>query len=201
MKNQKLLSEHQKRSLSNAIEALSTPIFSTGTSKSLKNNDLEDFLPRNSDTSLPLNATGVQNSPRPARRKNQNSSEENPKNGGYSQRQSHEKTSRVANFGFMDIPELPYTVPRIVKGRTIIKVPVGSTMEKEVAKQSWYVEFFFHNAAEERMERIRVTRKLNRIKDPRQKLKNFNNLCEAWINRFKLTPLRQSKKFPLAELI
>ncbi|MFD2338616.1 hypothetical protein ACFSNA_19675 [Pedobacter mendelii] len=27
------------------------------------------------------------------------------------------------------------------------------------------------------------------------------NLDDAWINRFKLTPLRQSKKFPLAELI
>ncbi|TFB30866.1 phage integrase N-terminal SAM-like domain-containing protein [Pedobacter alluvionis] len=30
------------------------------------------------------------------------------------------------------------------------------------------------------MERIRVTRKLNRIKDPKQKLRNFNNLCEAY---------------------
>jgi integrase len=80
----------------------------------------------------------------------------------------------------MEIPELPYTIPRVVKGRTITKIPAGSTMEKEVAKQSWYVEFFFHNAAKERMERIRVTRKLNRIKDPRQKLGNFNNLCEAY---------------------
>ncbi|WP_316809670.1 hypothetical protein [Pedobacter agri] len=80
----------------------------------------------------------------------------------------------------MEIPELPYTFPRLVKGRTILKVPIGSTLDKEVAKQSWYVEFFFYNAAEERMERIRVTRKLNRIKDPRQKLKNFNNLCEAY---------------------
>jgi len=30
------------------------------------------------------------------------------------------------------------------------------------------------------MERIRVTRKLNRIKDPREKLRNFNHLCEAY---------------------
>ncbi|MDQ0640174.1 hypothetical protein QF042_003739 [Pedobacter sp. W3I1] len=46
----------------------------------------------------------------------------------------------------MEIPELPYTVPRVVKGRVIKKVPAGSTMEKEAAKQSWYVEFFFHNS-------------------------------------------------------
>jgi len=75
---------------------------------------------------------------------------------------------------------LPYTLPRVVKGKAIIRVPAGSTMEKEVAKQSWYVEFFFHNAELERMERFRVTRNLNRIKDPRQKLWNFNNLCEAY---------------------
>ncbi|RZJ91406.1 MAG: hypothetical protein EOO20_05110 [Chryseobacterium sp.] len=146
----------------------------------MKNNDLEDFLPHNSDTSLPVNASGTENSPRSARRKNQNSSEQNQGKFGYSQRQSHEKNARLSNIGFMDIPELPYTLPRIVKGRTIIKVPAGSTMEKEVAKQSWYVEFFFHNPAQERMERIRVTRKLNRIKDPRQKLRSFTNLCEAY---------------------
>lgn len=80
----------------------------------------------------------------------------------------------------MEIPELPYTVPRLVKGRKITRVPAGSTLEKEVAKQSWYVEFFYHNAQKERMERIRVTRKLNRIKDPREKLRNFNHLCEAY---------------------
>ena len=146
----------------------------------MKSSDLGVFLPNNSDTSLPLNAPGVQNSPRPARRKNQISSEQNQEKVVYSERQSQEKVSHEYNFGFMDIPELPYTLPRVVKGRTINKVPVGSTMEKEVAKQSWYVEFFFHNAAEERMERIRVTRKLNRIKDPRQKLRAFTNLCEAY---------------------
>ena len=97
----------------------------------------------------------------------------------YSERQLQKKVSHEYNFGFMDIPELPYTLPRVVKGRTINKVPAGSTMEKEVAKQSWYVEFFFHNAAEERMERIRVTRKLNWIKDLRQKLRNFNNLFKV----------------------
>ncbi|MDN3588456.1 site-specific integrase [Pedobacter aquatilis] len=146
----------------------------------MENNDLEDFLPRNSDTSLPLDGSGTKNSPRAARRKNQNSSEENEKNIGYSERKFQGRTPRGPNFDLMEIPELPYTVPRVVKGRNITRIPVGSTLEREVAKQSWYVEFFFHNASEERMERIRVTRKLNRIKDPRQKLKNFNNLCEAY---------------------
>jgi len=36
----------------------------------------------------------------------------------------------MVNIGFMDIPELPYIIPRIVKGRSIIKVPAGSTIEK-----------------------------------------------------------------------
>jgi len=109
----------------------------------LKNNDLEDFLPRNSDTSLPLSASGAKNSPRQARRKNQNSSEENEKNIGYSECKFQGRTPRGPNFDLMEIPELPYTVPRVVKGRTITRVPVGTTLEKEVAKQSWYVEFFF----------------------------------------------------------
>jgi len=56
------------------------------TFKSLKNNDLKVFLPRNSDTSLPLNASVTKNSPRPARRKNQNSSEQNQEKVGYSER-------------------------------------------------------------------------------------------------------------------
>ena len=62
-------------------------------------------------------------------------------------------------FELMEIPELPYTVPRVVMGRTITRVPIASTSEKEVAKQSGYAEFFFRNAAEERMKR-KVTRKL-----------------------------------------
>ncbi|WP_316800168.1 site-specific integrase [Pedobacter frigidisoli] len=146
----------------------------------MKNNGLSLNLADNSDTSLPLTVSGTENSPRPARRKNQNSSEENQENVGYSERKLQGKIPSGPSFGFMEIPELPYTLPRIVKGRAIKKVPTGSTIEKEIAKQSWYVEFFFHNAVEERMDRIRVTRNLNRIKDPRQKLRNFNNLCEAY---------------------
>ncbi|TCD00744.1 hypothetical protein EZ449_19785 [Pedobacter frigidisoli] len=146
----------------------------------MKIKDLDVFLPHNSDISLPLNAPGAQNLSRPARRKSEKSSIKSQENLGYPEGKSQEKNLRRTSFGFMEIPVLPYTVPRVVKGRAINKVPAGSSMEKEVAKQSWYIEFFFHNATEERMERIRVTRKLNRIKDPRQKLRNFNNLCEAY---------------------
>jgi hypothetical protein len=74
---------------------------------------------------LTLNAPGTQNSPRPARRKNQNSSKENLENVRYSERKSHEKIPRESSFGFMEIPELPYTIPSVVKGRTISKVPAG----------------------------------------------------------------------------
>ena len=146
----------------------------------MKTSDLEGFYLRNSDKSLPSKAPDAQSLPRPARRKKQVSSKEYAENVGDDEHHSQQKGIRTPRFGCMEIPELPYTDPRVVKGKAIYKVPVGSTMEKEVAKQSWYVEFFFHNASDERMERIRVTRNLNRIKDPKQKLRNFNNLCEAY---------------------
>lgn len=51
---------------------------------------------------------------------------------------SHRKKNLPGpSFDLMEIPELPYTVPRVVKGRSITRVSVGITMEKEVAKQSW----------------------------------------------------------------
>jgi hypothetical protein len=81
---------------------------------------------------------------------------------------------------YMAIPELPYTLPKLVKGKRITSVPKGSTWAKEEAKQNWYVEFFFHNPQTEKMERFRPTKNLNRIKDPKEKLKHFNNLCEAY---------------------
>ena len=80
----------------------------------------------------------------------------------------------------MAIPELPYTLPRLVKGKRIISVPKGSTYAKEEARQNWYIEFFFHNAETGQMERFRPTKNLNRIKSPREKLKHFSNLCQAY---------------------
>ena len=81
---------------------------------------------------------------------------------------------------YMAIPELPYTLPRLVKGKRIVSVPKGSTYAKEEARQNWYIEFFFHNAETGQMERFRPTKNLNRIKDPREKLKHFSNLCQAY---------------------
>lgn len=78
----------------------------------------------------------------------------------------------------MAIPELPYTIPRIVKGRKK-SLSIAATPKNET-KQRWYVEFFYFSPLSERMERIRVTKKLNRLKDPKEKQRHFSNLCEAY---------------------
>jgi len=80
----------------------------------------------------------------------------------------------------MEIPDLPYTIPRLFKGKKIESVPKGSTWAKEEALQSWYVEFFFQNPQTGQMERFRPAKNLNRIKDPHEKLKHFTRLCEAY---------------------
>ncbi|RZJ89143.1 MAG: hypothetical protein EOO20_11745 [Chryseobacterium sp.] len=80
----------------------------------------------------------------------------------------------------MATPEIPYTIPKLVKGKRVTTVPKGSTWAKEEAKQNWYVEFFFHNAETDKMERFRPTKNLNRLKDPKEKLFQFTKLCEAY---------------------
>lgn len=80
----------------------------------------------------------------------------------------------------MATPEIPYTIPKLVKGKRVTTVPKGSTLAKEEAKQSWYVEFFFNNAETDRMMRFRPTKNLNRLKHPKEKLKQFTRLCEAY---------------------
>ncbi|HMI01256.1 MAG TPA: site-specific integrase [Pedobacter sp.] len=80
----------------------------------------------------------------------------------------------------MATPEIPYTIPKLVKGKRVTTVPKGSTWAKEEAKQNWYVEFFFHNAETDKMERFRPTKNLNRLKDPKEKLMQFTRLCEAY---------------------
>ena len=84
------------------------------------------------------------------------------------------------SLGYIAIPELPYTIPRLVKGKRIESVFKGSSFAKEEASQNWYIEFFFHNAETGRIDRFRPTKNLNRIKDPREELKHFTNLCEAY---------------------
>lgn len=77
------------------------------------------------------------------------------------------------SLDYMAAPEIPYTVPKLVKGKRVTTVPKGSTWAKEEAKQNWYVEFFFHNPETDKMERFRPTKNLNRLKDPKEKLKQF----------------------------
>ena len=80
----------------------------------------------------------------------------------------------------MATPEIPYTIPKLIKGKRITTVPKGSTWVKEEAKQSWYIEFLFHNAESDKMERFRPTKNLNRLKVPKEKLIQFTKLCEAY---------------------
>ncbi len=75
----------------------------------------------------------------------------------------------------MATPEIPYTIPKLVKGKRVTTVPKGPWAKEEV-KQSWYVEFFFHNAETDRMMRFRPAKNLNRLKDPKEKLKQFTRL-------------------------
>ncbi len=80
----------------------------------------------------------------------------------------------------MATPEIQYTLPKVVKGTKVEVVPKGSTRVKEEANQNWYVEFFFFNPKKEKMERFRPTKGLNRIKDPKEKINAFNDLCTTY---------------------
>ncbi|MBC7387618.1 MAG: site-specific integrase [Opitutaceae bacterium] len=84
------------------------------------------------------------------------------------------------SLDYMATPDIPYTIPKLIKGKRITTVPKGSTWVKEEAKQSWYIEFFFHNAESDKMERFRPTKNLNRLKVPKEKLIQFTKLCEAY---------------------
>ncbi|WP_421942564.1 tyrosine-type recombinase/integrase [Pedobacter sp.] len=75
----------------------------------------------------------------------------------------------------MEIPELPYTLPRIVKTKSAQKLNTGSN-----SISRWYVEFFYFDATTEKMERFRFTKNLNRLHDLKEKQKHFNNLREAY---------------------
>ena len=107
------------------------------------NNDLEGLASDNSGISLTLNASLAQKTLSPAKHTVENSSAKVVVNVSYPERKSQSKFPPEISFGLMEIPELPYTLPRVVRGKAITNVPTGSTMEKEAAKQSWYIEFFF----------------------------------------------------------
>ncbi|RZK25158.1 MAG: hypothetical protein EOO43_06235 [Flavobacterium sp.] len=75
----------------------------------------------------------------------------------------------------MEIPELPYTLPRVVKTKSPHNLYAGS---KSISR--WYVEFFYFDTRTEKMERFRFTKNLNRLHDLKEKQKHFNNLREAY---------------------
>jgi integrase len=56
-----------------------------------------------------------------------------------------------------------HTVPRLVKGKKPIKIPKGSNLEKEWAKNIWYVNYTFNG------KQYRIKGDINRIKDYRDK--------------------------------
>ena len=62
----------------------------------------------------------------------------------------------------MKVPN-KYTTPKLVKGKVPEFIPKGSTLEKEMAKNTWYINYSFNG------KQIRIKEDLNRIKDPKAK--------------------------------
>ncbi len=56
-----------------------------------------------------------------------------------------------------------YTTPRLVKGKKPIKIPKGSSLEKEWAKNVWYVNYSFNG------KQYRLKGDINRLKDYKEK--------------------------------
>jgi integrase len=72
-----------------------------------------------------------------------------------------------------------YTLPKLVKGKKPSMVPKGSTLEKEWAKNTWYVNYT-HNGKQ-----YRVKGELNRIKDHKEKIYQAEVLLESIKNDLK----------------
>ena len=66
-----------------------------------------------------------------------------------------------------------YTEPRLVKGKKPIKIPKGSTLEKEWAKNSWYVNYSFNG------KQYRIKGNINRIKDHKEKAHQAEVLLQS----------------------
>lgn len=72
-----------------------------------------------------------------------------------------------------------YTVPRLVKGQKPIKIPKGSNLEKEWAKNIWYVNYTFNG------KQYRIKGDINRIKDYREKSHQAEVLLQSIKNDLK----------------
>lgn len=73
----------------------------------------------------------------------------------------------------MQFEENTYTMPTIYKGKKPVNIPKGSSLEKEWAKNIWYINYSFNN------KQIRVKGDLNRIKCHKLKAKNAEVLRES----------------------
>lgn len=72
-----------------------------------------------------------------------------------------------------------YTIPRLVKGKKPIKIPKGSNLEKEWAKNIWYVNYSFNG------KQYRIKGDINRIKDYKEKAYQGEVLLQSVKNDLK----------------
>jgi integrase len=72
-----------------------------------------------------------------------------------------------------------YTTPRLIKGKKPTVIPKGSTLEKEWAKNVWYINYSFNN------KQYRVKENMNRLKDPKEKAKQAELILESIKNDLK----------------
>jgi integrase len=73
---------------------------------------------------------------------------------------------------------MKYTEPKLNKGKKPMNIPKGSTLEKEWAKNSWYINYSYNG------KQYRIKENLNRISDPGVKLKTAKLMIEALNLRF-----------------
>ena len=71
-----------------------------------------------------------------------------------------------------------HTAPRIVKGKKPTNIPKGSTLEKELAKNIWYVNYSFNG------KQYRVKEGLNRIHDHKEKSLPSRSVTAKYKSRF-----------------
>ena len=72
-----------------------------------------------------------------------------------------------------------YTMPKLVKGRKPKNIPKGSSLEKEWAKNKWYVNYTYNE------EQFRPTNNINRIKDYKEKMFQAEAFLQSITNDLK----------------
>ena len=71
-----------------------------------------------------------------------------------------------------------YTEPKLNKGKKPLNIPKGSSLEKEWAKNSWYINYSYDG------KQYRIKENLNRISDPKLKLARAQLMIKALNLRF-----------------